>query len=133
MEKCLKWPQMGPGGFFPTNLALTDILGKTDLDVDNFYFWIFWDPKFADFQVPDFQISRNLAEARLGPGRAWAYSSYMHSPGVGQDQPFNHQDQLLHTFPRDLDGRPRGSIFGLYALPAHKLITLRAGNCQTSH
>ena len=28
------------------------------------------DPKFPDFQVPDFQISRNLAWAGLGPGRA---------------------------------------------------------------
>ena len=55
-----RWPQMGPGGFFPTNPDLADILGRTDFDFENFHFW---DPKFPDFQVPDFQISRDLAWA----------------------------------------------------------------------
>ena len=32
---------MGPGGFFPTNPDLVDILGRTDLDFENFYF-SFW-------------------------------------------------------------------------------------------
>ena len=65
---------MGPGGFFPANPDLADILGNTDLDFENLNFLIFLDPKFPDFQVPDFQISRNLAWARLGPGwgSAWA-------------------------------------------------------------
>ena len=49
---------------------LADILGDTDFDFDNFYVLIFLDPKFPDSQVPDFQISRNLAWASLGPGRA---------------------------------------------------------------
>ena len=43
--------------------------------ISRFYiFGIFLDPKFPDFQVPDFQISRNLAWARLGPwaGPGWA-------------------------------------------------------------
>ena len=41
---------------------------------ENFYCLDFFDPKFPDFQVPDFQISRNLAWAQLGPnlGPAWA-------------------------------------------------------------
>ena len=30
----LGWPQMGPGGFFPTDPDLADILGRTDLDSD---------------------------------------------------------------------------------------------------
>ena len=29
---------MGPGGFFPTNPDLADILGRTDFDFENFYF-----------------------------------------------------------------------------------------------
>ena len=37
-KMCLKWPQMGPGGVFPTNPDLADILGDTDFDFDNFYF-----------------------------------------------------------------------------------------------
>ena len=45
---------MGPGGFFPTNPDLADILGRTDLDFENFYFWDVLDPKFLDFQVPRF-------------------------------------------------------------------------------
>ena len=57
----------GPGGFFPTNPDLADILGDTDFDFEDFYFLDFLDPKFPDVQVPDFQISRNLAWAQLGP------------------------------------------------------------------
>ena len=50
-----RWPQMGPGGFFPTNPDLADILGRTDFDFENFYFFFdFLDPKFPDFQVPRF-------------------------------------------------------------------------------
>ena len=47
--------------FVPTNPDLADILGRTDLDFENFYFFHFLDPKFLDFQVPrspNFWISR---------------------------------------------------------------------------
>ena len=44
---CLKLPQMGPGVFFcPTNPDLADILGRTDLDFENFHFFDFLDPNF---------------------------------------------------------------------------------------
>ena len=33
-----RWAQMGPGGFFPTNPDLADILGRTDFDFENFSF-----------------------------------------------------------------------------------------------
>ena len=63
-ENGLGWAQMGQAGFFPTNPDLADILGRTDLEFENFYFFHFVDhPKFLDFQVPDFP---NLAWA--GPG-----------------------------------------------------------------
>ena len=35
-------PQTGPGGFFPTNPDLADILGITDFDFENFYFLHFF-------------------------------------------------------------------------------------------
>ena len=57
----LGWPQMGSGGFRPTNPDLADILGRTDLNFENFYFFHFLDPKILDLQVsrsPDSQISR---------------------------------------------------------------------------
>ena len=59
---------MGPGGFFPTNPDLADILGRADLDFENFHFFDFLDSKFLDFQVPRFP------EIWPGPGlgRAWA-------------------------------------------------------------
>ena len=71
---------MGPGGFFPTNPDLPDIFGRTDFDFDNFHCLDFLDLKFPNVQVPDFQISRNLAWAQLGPtfgpglglAQAWA-------------------------------------------------------------
>ena len=62
---------MGPGDFFPTNLDLADILGRTDLDFENLYFWDFcWIPNSQISRSPDFQVPRNLAWAGLGPG--WA-------------------------------------------------------------
>ena len=51
-----------------TNADLADIFGDMDLDFENFHFFDFLDAKFSDFQVPDLQISKNLAWARLGPG-----------------------------------------------------------------
>ena len=72
MEKNgLRWPQIGPGGFFPTNPDLADILGRTDLDFENFYFFYFLDPKSLDFQVPRFPKS-GPGQAWAGPGQAWA-------------------------------------------------------------
>ena len=67
--------KMGPDGpkwaqedFFPTNPDLADILGRTDFDFENFYFFDFLGPKF-------------LAWAHLGPslGPAWAQLG----PGLG--------------------------------------------------
>ena len=60
-----KMPGMAPNGarriFVPTNPDLADILGRTDLNFENFYFFHFLGPKFLDFQVPispNFWISR---------------------------------------------------------------------------
>ena len=47
-------PKWGQEDFFPTNPDLADILGRTDLNFENFYFFDFLDPKFPDFQVPRF-------------------------------------------------------------------------------
>ena len=54
-------PKYGQEDFFPTNPDLADILGRTDLNFENFFF-DFLDPKFLDFQVPrspNFWISRS--------------------------------------------------------------------------
>ena len=55
-----KW---GQEDVFPTNPDLADILGRTDLEFENFHCFYFVDPKFLDFQV---SIFPNLAWA--GPG-----------------------------------------------------------------
>ena len=54
MEK-MAWdgPKWGRGDFFPTNPDLADILGRTDLDFENFYFFHFLDPKFPDAAAAD--------------------------------------------------------------------------------
>ena len=57
-------PKWGQEDFFPANPDLADMLGRMDLDFDNFYWFDFLDPKFLDFQVPRFPKS--------GLGRAWA-------------------------------------------------------------
>ena len=52
-------PKRGQEDFFPTNPDLANILGRTDLDFENFYLFHFLDPKFLDFQVPNFWIPRS--------------------------------------------------------------------------
>ena len=63
VENGLRWPQMGRGGFFPTNPDLANILGRTDLIFEMFYcFFDFLDPKILNFQVrrsQNFWISRS--------------------------------------------------------------------------
>ncbi|MEC8039013.1 MAG: hypothetical protein VX152_12075 [Pseudomonadota bacterium] len=78
-----KLAQMGPNGgrrfFVPTNPDLADILGDMDFDF-GFLFLSFWDPKFQDFQVPDFQKSglgrawAGLGLGGIGPGLCWAWA-----------------------------------------------------------
>ena len=63
----LRWPQIGPGGFFPTNPDLANILGRTDLDFDFFFVFDFLDPNFHQwipinlFLLGGFQPPRPLA------------------------------------------------------------------------
>ena len=67
MEK-IAWdgPKWGREVFFLANPGLANILGRMDLDFENFYFPHFLDPKFLDFQVPRFPKSG------LGPGKRHA-------------------------------------------------------------
>ena len=53
-------PKWGQENFYPTNPYLADILGRMDLNFENLYIFHFLDPKFLDFQVPKFWISKNL-------------------------------------------------------------------------
>ena len=57
-------PEWGQEDFFHTNPDLADILGRTDLDFENFYVFDFLDHNIQDFQVSRFQNSQT---ARLGP------------------------------------------------------------------
>ena len=65
-ENGLGWPQMGPGGFVPTNPDLADILGRTDLHFEILYFFVFWIPNFWISRSPDFQIPRSSPGPGLG-------------------------------------------------------------------
>ena len=49
-------PKIGPGGFCSTNPDLDDILSRTDVIVETFYF-LFLDPNNSNFQVPKSQNS----------------------------------------------------------------------------
>ena len=70
-------PKWGQEDFFPTNPDLADILGRTDLDFENLYF----------FDVLGSQLGPSLgpAWARLGPslGPAWAWLGFGLGPGLG--------------------------------------------------
>ena len=65
---------MGPGGFFPANPDLPDILGDMDLDFDNFHFSYFLGPEFLAWT----QLGPQLEPTHLGP--AWAHPL---EPGLG--------------------------------------------------
>ena len=83
----LRWPQIGPGGFFPTNPDLADILGRTDFNFENFYFFHFLDPKILDFQVPKsmatWQVAINYGHLTIG---YWS---------IGQTSTINYQGTTL--------------------------------------
>ena len=64
---------MGPGGFFPTNPDLADILGDTDFDFENVYFF-----DFVGSQISGL----GPAWAQLGPP-AWARAWAQLGPGLG--------------------------------------------------
>ena len=66
-ENGLGLPKWGQEDFFPTNSDLADILGRTDLEFENFHFSHFVDPKILDFQVPRFP-KFGLGRAGLGWG-----------------------------------------------------------------
>ena len=72
----LRWPQMGPRAFFPTNPDLANILGRTDFDFENFY--------FLDFLGSQLGLSLGPAQpwARLGPGLAPGLGPSL-GPGLG--------------------------------------------------
>ena len=59
-------PKWGREVLFPAHPDLVDILGRTDLDFENLYFFDSLDPKFLDFQVPRFPKS-GPGQARLEP------------------------------------------------------------------
>ena len=53
-------PKWDREGLFPANPDLADILGRMDLDFENFVFWIFWNPDFWISRSPDLKIPRFL-------------------------------------------------------------------------
>ena len=82
----LRWPQIGPGGFFSTNLDLANILGRTDLNFENFYFFDFLDPKFLDFQVPRFPDAAAADSAAAAADGRTLRSQPDPSPNAPRDQ-----------------------------------------------
>ena len=91
-----RWAQMGPGGFFPTNPDLADILGRTDFDFENFY--------FLDFLGPHLGPDLGPAWAQLGPslgpglGPAWA-QAWAQTPPPAPAPPDEFSDPNLTPLP----------------------------------
>ena len=77
MEK-MAWdgPKWGHEDFFPTNSDLADILGRTDLEFENFHFFHFVDPTFLDFQVPRFPKFTGFRLCRR-PLSCWPYIKHL--------------------------------------------------------
>ena len=67
----LKLVEKGSGGFFPTNLDLANILGRTDFDFENFYFLDFFGSQISGLGpawARAWAQAWARAWARLGPG-----------------------------------------------------------------
>ena len=121
----LRWPQIGPGGFFPTNPDLADILGRTDLISDNFCFSDLLDPKFLDFHVPrspNSQISRSpdLQIARSPSSQISRFPDFQTPPPAPPPDEFSDPNLTpLPTHPgikyvaRALAAISLGPIFGV--------------------
>ena len=100
-------PKMGPGGFFPTNPDLPNILGRTDFEFENFYFFVFLDPKFPGLIFPKFPeiwsgpgLGRGPGLARLGPGLGPCENSKVQQAALGDtDFDFENLDFLDPRFP----------------------------------
>ena len=58
-------PKWGREDLFPTNPDLADILGRTDLNSENFHFFDLLNPKKSGFPGPQ------ISQIWPGPGRAW--------------------------------------------------------------
>ena len=58
-----RWAQMGPGGFFPTNPDLANILGRTDVDSENFHV------SCLVFQTSGFVVPRVPNSEKSGMGQ----------------------------------------------------------------
>ena len=73
-------PKWGREDFFPTDPDLADILGRTDLDFEHFYVFLFLGPQISGFPGP--QISK-----------IWPW------PGLGWVRPgLSHLDQKILIF-----------------------------------
>ena len=78
-----KWAQRGPNGgrrIFPTNPDLADILGRTDFDFENFYFFLFFGSQI------------------FGLGPTWAHPL---GPGLGPLHP--GLDLCTHEDDKDME------------------------------
>ena len=81
-----RWPQMGPGGFFPTN-HLADILGDTDLDFENFYFFDFLGSQISGLGPAWARLGPRLRPG-LGPATARQGSAgFSRAPALWSEQP----------------------------------------------
>ena len=56
---------MGPGGFFPANPDLADILGDTDFNFRNLYFYDLFGSQISRSQISKFP---EIWPGSLGPG-----------------------------------------------------------------
>ena len=74
---------MGPGGFFPTNPDLADILGDTDFDFESFYFLFLFGSQISGLGPAWAQLGPSLgpAWARLGPGLGPVWAGF--GPNLG--------------------------------------------------
>ena len=104
MEK-MAWdgPKWGREDFFPTNPGLANILGRMDLDFENFYFFHFLDPKFLDFQVPHpgwiAARAKKLKKYKLSKSKYGLPKMLARSGLVGNKSSWPHLGQFHVFFP----------------------------------
>ena len=95
-------PKWGKEDFYLANPDLADILGRTDFDFENFYFFDFFGSQISRFPVPRFP---NFQKSALGPGvgpglgpglgpGAWAQGL---GPGLGWGPPCRLNSERKHT------------------------------------
>ena len=109
-ENGLRWPQIGPGGFFLLIQTLPTFWAER-IWISTLFLFVFWIPNFWFSRSPDFQVSRTLTWAWLGRAWAWPGPEIAGAPSAAaprqlQTTKFGRSKELGHYHGNPISANP---------------------------